>query len=393
MSGTQRAPLVLAVHPGAELFGSDRMFLESVIGLLDTGARVVVALPDQGPLVPHLRDAGASIVIVPMLVLRKALMKPSGWPRLARETFRGVGAAWRLIRRLRPDAVYVSTITAPLWPVVARARRVRAVSHIHEAEASGSKIVNAALYLPHFASDQILVNSEFSRLTIRSAFPRLAARAEIVLNGVVGPTTTSPPRPHVDDSLRLLYVGRLSPRKGPDLILRAARALNASGAAVGVDIVGAVFPGYEWFEAELRTIAAAPELEGRVRFHGFHADVWPFLQSSDALVVPSRLDEPFGNTAVEGILAHRPVIVSETSGLREAAGGYDTAFFVAPDDSDAIVDAVTRLTDSWEPVVAATATAAERAERRHSPEEYRRRVGRAVIRRQEDQDPATLSSV
>ncbi len=43
----------------------------------------------------------------------------------------------------------------------------------------------------------------------------------------------------------------------------------------------------------------------------------------DVLVVPSRVDEPFGNTAVEGILARRPVVASDMSGLRRR-GGYLT---------------------------------------------------------------------
>ncbi len=59
MSGDGDQRTVLLVHPGAELFGSDRMLLESAIGLIEAGARVVVALPSSGLLVPELRAAGA----------------------------------------------------------------------------------------------------------------------------------------------------------------------------------------------------------------------------------------------------------------------------------------------------------------------------------------------
>jgi len=143
---------VLVAHPGAEMFGSDRMLLESVIGFVESGARVVVALPSRGLLDVALREAGAEVVIIPMLVLRKVLLTPRGLPRLFRDAFRGLGAAWRLIGSLRPEAVYVSTIIIPQWPIVARLRRTRSVSHVHEAEASGNRIVNALLYLPHLSS-------------------------------------------------------------------------------------------------------------------------------------------------------------------------------------------------------------------------------------------------
>lgn len=368
---------VLVAHPGAEMFGSDRMLLESVIGLVGTGARVVVALPARGLLDVALREAGAEVVVVPMLVLRKALLKPRGWPSLIRDLLRGWGAGWRLLGRVRPDAVYVSTIIIPQWPVLARLRGSRAVSHVHEAEASGSRLVNAALYLPHLASQRTLVNSRFSLQTIRHALPALSRRATVVFNGVDSPADPPSPRDALDGSLRVLYVGRLSPRKGPDLIIDAAALLEARGIPVSVTLLGAVFDGYEWYEQQLRAQASTTSVE--VDFAGFHSDVWPFLAAADVLVVPSRVDEPFGNTAVEGILARRPVIASDSSGLREAAGGYPTAQLVVADDAGAIAEALTVVRDDWTRLRADTEAARSEALRRHAPSIYRDTVAKAVI--------------
>lgn len=368
---------VLVAHPGAEMFGSDRMLLESVIGFVESGARVVVALPSRGLLDVALREAGAEVVIIPMLVLRKVLLTPKGLPRLFRDMFRGLGAAWRLIGSIRPDAVYVSTIIIPQWPIIARLRRTRSVSHVHEAEASGNRIVNALLYLPHLASQRTLVNSRFSLDTIRQALPALARRAAVVYNGVSSPDDPTPARKTVDGALRVLYVGRLSPRKGPDLIVDAASVLRSRGVDASVTLLGAVFDGYEWYEQQLREQAESTGVE--VDFAGFHPDVWPFLADADVLIVPSRVDEPFGNTAVEGILALRPVIASDSSGLREAAGGYPTAQLVVPDDAGSIADALIRVRDEWERMVDETPESRAEALRRHAPAIYRSAVADAVI--------------
>ncbi|OIJ34363.1 MULTISPECIES: glycosyltransferase [unclassified Microbacterium] len=368
---------VLLVHPGAEMFGSDRMLLESATGLVEAGARVVVALPSTGLLVAPLREAGAEVVILPMLVLRKVLLTPRGLPRLFRDTFRGLGSAWRLIGRLRPDAVYVSTIIIPQWPLVARLRGTRAVSHVHEAEASGNPLVNRLLYAPHLASARTLVNSRFSLDTIRRALPTLADRTRVVANGVASPEHPARPRPRLDGPLRVLYVGRLSPRKGPDLVIDAAAALQAAGRPVEVTLLGAVFEGYEWFERDLRARAAATGVP--VTFAGFHPDIWPFLADADVLVVPSRVDEPFGNTAVEGVLGLRPVIASDSSGLREAAGGYATAHLVAPDDADAIATALEEVRERWDDHVAGVAASRDEALRRHAPAVYRAGVTAGVL--------------
>ncbi|MDF2560196.1 MAG: glycosyltransferase [Microbacterium sp.] len=368
---------VLLVHPGAEMFGSDRMLLESAIGFVEAGARVVVALPSSGLLVPELRAAGAEVVILPMLVLRKVLLTPRGLPRLFRDTFRGLGAAWRLIGRVRPDVVYVSTIIIPQWPLVARLRRTRSVSHVHEAEASGNRLVNAVLYSPHLASQRTIVNSRFSLDTIRTALPALARRAHVIYNGVASPPHPISPRPRIEQALRVLYIGRLSPRKGPDLVIEAASVLRAAGREVDVTLLGAVFEGYEWFERDLREQAAASGIS--VEFAGFHSEIWPFLAEADVLLVPSRVDEPFGNTAVEGVLALRPVIASDSSGLREAAGGYSTAQLVRPDDAESIADALTDIHTRWDEIVSTVADSRAEALRRHAPDVYRSSITANVL--------------
>ncbi|CAL4858600.1 glycosyltransferase [Microbacterium sp. MM2322] len=365
---------VLVAHPGAELFGSDRMLRESVAGLCEGGARVVVTVPTYGPLIDELRALGAEVVIARSLVLSKSLLRPSGWGRLVSESILGIGSAWRIIRRVRPDAVYVSTITIPLWPLIARLRGIPAVSHVHEAEASGNRLLNRLLYIPHLLSSEVLVNSRFSQATIRHALPRLASRTQVVLNGVVGPAEPAPPRADPDGALQVLYMGRLSPRKGPDLVISAAELLARDGAAVDVTLVGDTFPGYEWFGDELRAQASAAPAQVSVRFAGFQPDVWSYVAAADVVVVPSRIDEPFGNTAVEAVLGLRPVIVADTSGLREASAGYATARRVPVDEPAAIAAHLQAITESWATVRANVEDSRAEALRRHAPESYRAAV-------------------
>lgn len=234
--------------------------------------------------------------------------------------------------------------------------------------------MNRVLYAPHLLAREVLVNSRFSRATIRRALPGLAARSHIVLNGVNSPAEPLPPRPAPEGSLRVLYMGRLSPRKGPDVAMTAASLHAETGARVELTLLGDVFPGYEWFGEELRArAAAAPDLLS-VHFAGFHSDVWSFVAASDVVVVPSRIDEPFGNTAVEAVLGLRPVIVSDTSGLREAADGYTTARMVPVDDPAAISARLREITDSWPAVTSDVEASRAEALRRHAPAAYRAAV-------------------
>ena len=368
----------LVAHPSADMYGSDRVLLESVSGFVQSGASVTVTMPEDGPLVPLLEERGARVVLAPTLVLRKSLMTPRGLVSLVSQTFRGLRAGRRLMREVRPTLVWTNTITIPLWTLLARLFRVTSIVHVHEAEGSASRAVMRTLAFPLLFADQLVANSNYSAGVLRDSFARLGDRCTVVYNGVAGPDEVTTPRAEIEDDLRVLYVGRLSPRKGPDLVVEAIGMLRERGIPATLDLVGAVFPGYEWYEDELRASIAALDLRDRVHLRGFQNAPWPFLAASDVMVVPSRLDEPFGNTAVESVLAARPVVVSDTSGLREAAWGYRSAQQVEPGDAGDIADALERVWSDWTRFRTEALADETVARDRHSVETYRRRIAEAA---------------
>ncbi|MCU1552693.1 MAG: wcoF, partial [Arthrobacter sp.] len=67
---------VLMAHPGAELYGADRVFLESVAAVANHGAAVTVVLPQTGPLVGELERLQVTVLFCPTPVLRKSMLRP-----------------------------------------------------------------------------------------------------------------------------------------------------------------------------------------------------------------------------------------------------------------------------------------------------------------------------
>lgn len=370
---------VLVAHPSAELYGSDRVLLESVRGLQEGGARVVVTVPAEGPLVSELLECGAEVVLCRTVVLRKALLSPRSLPMLLPACVSATGRMLVLLRRMKPQSVYVSTLTLPLWSVLPRMLGFRVVVHVHEGEESARPLVKRALAAPLLFASQILVNSRFSEAVLHAAQPRLRRRTTAVDNAVPGPSAPPPLRREVDGDVRLTYVGRLAHRKGVDVAVEAFAELVAAGSAARLDIVGAVYPGNEGYEEQLRQTIRDLGLQDRVHLHGFQPDVWPYLAEADIVLVPSRADEPFGNTAVEAILAGRPAVVSDTSGLREAAGSYGSVRLVPPSDPVAIAEAVEKMLAQWDRYSDLAAADAVLAASRHSPELYRSRIAAQLL--------------
>lgn len=374
----ERAGVVLLANPSAELYGSDRVFLESVSALVLAGKSVVVSLPGTGPLERELRTRGARVEICPSPVLRKSSLTPHGLLHMIGGTVRGLREGSLLIRRERPEAIYVNTLTVPLWNVLGRVHRIPLIVHVHEGEASAGPLLRMALALPLFLATATIANSRFSAGVIEGSFGRLGRRIRVVYNAVPGPAAPRPPRTQLRNPVRLAYIGRLSPRKGVDVAIDSLAQLIEGGVSAELDIVGAVFPGYEWYEQQLNDQVKALKLGGKVTFHGFQPLIWDYVADCDIVVVPSRADEPFGNTAVEAVLGGRPVIASETTGLIEATAGYGAASRVKANDPDALAAAVQDVIAAWDGIGSALLQDGHIARQRHSLAEYQRNIASIV---------------
>lgn len=375
---------VLLAHPSAELYGSDRMFLESVVAALATGRRVVVTLVENGPLVARLRRRGAAVVFCPTPVLRKSALRPAGFVKLVATAVRGLVPTVRLLLRERPAVVYVNTLTLPLWLVLPRLAGHRIIAHVHESEDTVAAPIRFALALPLLAARTVLANSLATANLLRRTIPRLRHRTTVVYNGVTGPDDhggigdppdhdeATPWQATAPNPLRLLLIGRISPRKGTDIAV-AALAVIAERREVTLRIVGSAFHGYEWYEQRLRELVSHHGLDGRVSISGFTDDIWSCYAAADVAVVPSRV-EPFGNASVEAQLAGVPVVVTDVGGLPETVAGGRFGAVVPPRDPDALAAAITGLADDWRATLVRATSARTEAMARFAPAAYRETI-------------------
>lgn len=370
-------PRILVVHPGAELYGSDRVLLESATALA-TAFDVTVALPGSGPLAEELRARGVRVETCRMPVLRRGALRPVGMASLLADAVLGALPALRLIRRRGSAGVYVNTVTLPLWPVLARLVGRPVVCHVHEAERQAPRMLRHVMAVSPRLAGRAIVNSRFTGDVLAEIAPRMRARSTVIHNAVRGPATVPPTRSELTGGVRLLYVGRLSPRKGPQVALATMVELRRRGVPARLALVGSVFPGYEWFEDELRETVRVEELGASVEFLGFRADVWPHLAEADVVLVPSVGEESFGNVAVEAVLAGRPLVVTGMSGLVEAAAGYTSAQPVPPGEPRMWADAVERIADDWAEYRERAVVDAAVARERHHPDRYRDALVAAV---------------
>jgi glycosyltransferase involved in cell wall biosynthesis len=133
----------------------------------------------------------------------------------------------------------------------------------------------------------------------------------------------------------LLWVGRMTPEKGPHRAIAAARAVD-----VPLVLAGVIQPGQQaFFDREV-----APHIDGeRVRFVG---EVGGSARRSlfaraRGLLMPIRWNEPFGMVMVEALACGTPVIAFPEGAACEIVADGKTGFLV--DDERAMAVAIGQL--------------------------------------------------
>jgi glycosyltransferase involved in cell wall biosynthesis len=121
----------------------------------------------------------------------------------------------------------------------------------------------------------------------------------------------------------LIFLGRLVPDKGVDILLDALRLLREQNFLPGLTIVG---NGPEL--ANLQKMAQKFHLAEQVVFAGMQTGpaLVELLNRHRIIVVPSRWQEPFGLVALEGVACGCRAIVARAGGLVEAIGGLAVMF-------------------------------------------------------------------
>jgi glycosyltransferase involved in cell wall biosynthesis len=369
---------IAIANPTLDAYGSDLQMLETVIALREVDWRVVAVSPRNGLLAERLLRSGAAVKQLDFPVLRRANSTPIG---LALLGLKGLFALPRMITTIRDskvDVLYVNTVTLPWWLAVGRLLRIPTICHVHEAEARESRAVRRALNLPLLLADRVIVNSKTTHDSMIEVVHRLIDRAELVYNGIE-PPPQSPPGMSASKSKRLIVVGRLSPRKAPQVAMEATSLLLAEGRDVTLDLCGSPPDGMDWFLDQLRTRAGEPDLDGAVKFLGYTSPIWPALARADVVLAPS-LGESFGNAVIEGQMANRPVVATAVQGHLETVINGVTGLLVPCEDPAAMAAAIARLLDDADLAQKLARQGRETAIANFSASRYRQQI-RSVLSR------------
>src|SRR5436305_5291270 len=363
-----RVLLIANTLPPQDVSGVGEQVLQLAAGLRELGNEVEVV--GRGP-----QGAAGPKVLFPLTI---------------------VPAAWRALRRFRPDVVQVHESDGALAALLVRAVRnllaprpflaaLLQVSYVEELRAvrplvadgkvlgrpGGVEIRFRWLKAPFQillglitvrAADLVLAPSEATAAELRRDYR--AGEVGVIPN-VTGGLKIAPAGEVEGPPGYLLFVGRLRIRKGVEVLLEALREIP--GAALRIAGDG---------EHRAALERAATELGPAVAFLGTKssAQVRTLLRGAAARVVPS-IDEGVPLVVLEAMESGVPVVASAVSGIPEVVVDGETGWLVPPEDPQALAGALAE-------VLADPGEARRRGEagRRRVAERYRPAVAAASWR-------------
>lgn len=228
------------------------------------------------------------------------------------------------------------------------------VATIHATEAGRNsgihdetqRYINDTEWMLTYEATEVIVNSNYMKGEIQRLFGLPFEKINVVANGVNLNKFTGMDRDYsfrrkfaMDNEKIILFMGRLVYEKGIQHLIAAMPKVLA-----GYHDAKLVIAGKGGMIDELRAQVDALGISNKVYFAGYMngKDVERLYKAADISVFPSTY-EPFGIVALEGMLAERPVVVSDAGGLGEIVEHRETGMKSYCGNPNSIADSILEL--------------------------------------------------
>jgi len=192
----------------------------------------------------------------------------------------------------------------------------------------------------------VCFTSEEEKRVAAEGFPLCRFRRVVVPYGTMGPSGDPVAQkkafldawPHLNGKKYLLYLGRIHPKKGCDLLIEAF----AQAAGPDLQLVMAGPDDVNWV-AELKTLAAKLGIAERITWTGMlRGDLkWGAFYGSEAFVLPSH-QENFGIAVADALACGVIPLISDKVNIAPDVAG-DGAGWMEPDTRQGTVDLLAKF--------------------------------------------------
>ncbi len=313
---------ILFVHSSSEMYGSDRCLYELVKRIDKEQFTPVIVLPFEGELSEKFRSIGVAVYITDPWVIRKGVFRSIRFLFYILKLPCSVIRLARIIKKEGIALVYSNTsiiVGSALSAFITRRPHVCHIRELYDSYPGLSRVYRSFLCR---LSDRLIVISNAVASFVNPCCPQ---KINVVYDGVVLDRFI-----HADHKLPdvltewkkqkyiiISNVGRVSPIKGQELFINAARECIKRDSKIRFLIVGDIFKGNEQYMMHLKNMVKSYGMQDHMLFTGFRDDVDDFIESSDVIVLSTLITEGLGQVVMEGMAAGKVVIAPDKGGPPE----------------------------------------------------------------------------
>lgn len=332
---------ILFIVTQSEFGGAQRYIFEVARSLDPERYKILVAAGSgDGELFQKLKNTR-----VQSMFLKQ--MKRAPW-----QFFLAIGEIYNLLRKERPDVLFLCSTTAGLLGSVAALLYRDRLSVIYRIGGWAFRdprpwLLNQVIFFAEKLTarfkDIIVVNSEYDwRIAVRK---KIISPEKIVkiYNGLDVDSLDFLPKEKARDALNLNGLGlrlvgcvaNFYKTKGLEYLITAAKEIDAQFVIIGE---GRLRP-------KLKALIKRCNLENRVILAGRIPDACKYLKAFDVFVLPS-LKEGFPWIVLEAMAAELPIVATNVGALPEAIEEGKEGFLVKPKDSNVLAEKIKWLLEN-----------------------------------------------
>ncbi len=309
---------ILLIHQSADLYGSDKSFIQTLKIFKDMKDEITIVLPQDGPLIEYIHDFKIEIYF--FIRLHKRILKT-----LISKDYKFLYDVKKTINLIKDhEVVYCNTIVPILFIMISILLNKKLILHVREIPPK--YVIIFFKIILFFKKDKIII---FNSINTKNQFyTKKRDNYIVVYNGYKKNQEIK--KQKQNNIINFTFVGRINDWKGYDILLEAFNLLLNKGIDnIKLKIVGSPSNNSLNLLEELK-IRIQEINSKKIEYIPFTKDIDNIYLNTDILVVPSKKPEPFGRVAIEAMSFGIPVIATNHGGLSEIIIDNFTGFLIEP---------------------------------------------------------------
>lgn len=256
---------------------------------------------------------------------------------------------WKIIRKEKINIIHSHWII-PQGLIGAIIQQIAGFPHISSIHGTDIHLVHAyklahpLMRVISKYSNIITTNSSHTYRLLQDLIPNNSINCRIIPMGIYPEEFSSKPRFDIKDQKIILFVGRLIPLKGINILIKALKLIHIENSSFQLFIVG---EGPE--QKTLENLSSDLNITSSVRFLGNlpRNELRIYYQKASVFVLPSILyknqTEGLGVVLLEAMASGVPVIGSNIGGIPDIIEDGENGLLVPPGEPQALANAIIRI--------------------------------------------------